>query len=148
MTELYRGPFPPTAELVPHAGPMVLVERLTAWGDGYAEGEVVVRDGARFVTDGAAPAVASMEYMAQVVAACLGYEAYRGGAGVRVGMIIAVRTMDLLVERFAVGDTLHITVQRQRGSESLSHFDCRTERDGELLATANMTLYHAERPPT
>jgi predicted hotdog family 3-hydroxylacyl-ACP dehydratase len=141
------APFPVIDELVPHAGSMILVDALTAWAPGEATARLTIRDRAPFVKDGRVETVVSIEYMAQTVAACLGYEALRGGSGVRVGMIIACKRFVAHVPSFAVDDALTITVKCIRGNDTLSHFDCRVERTGELASAAVLTLYHAEKPP-
>jgi predicted hotdog family 3-hydroxylacyl-ACP dehydratase len=85
--------------------------------------------------------------MAQAVAACLGYEAFRGGEGVRVGMLIGVRKMQLSPAPIPVGSELAITVERTRGNDDVSTFEGVTRLHGRDLATAQMTLFHAEKPP-
>ena len=140
-------PFPVIDELVPHAGSMILIDAMTAWSEGEASCSLRIRDRAPFVRDGRVETVVSIEYMAQAVAACLGYEALRGGAGVRVGMIIACKRFAAHVPSFAVDDALTIEVKCIRGNDTLSHFDCRVLRDGALASEAVLTLYHAEKPP-
>lgn len=139
--------FPPIEDLVPHAPPMLAVERLVEWSPGRAETELTVRDGGPFVRDGVVGAACTLEYMAQSVAACLGYEAFRGGVGVRVGMVVACRAMTIERDTLPVGTTLRITVTRVRGTDDASQFEAETRSDGELVARATLTLVHAEVPP-
>jgi predicted hotdog family 3-hydroxylacyl-ACP dehydratase len=139
--------YPAIAELVPHSGPMVLLDAMTEWAPGEATCVMHVRAGMPFVKGEALDAVALMEPMAQAVAACLGYEAFQGGEGVRVGMIIGCRKFEIEVPSLTVGDALQITVSRIRGSDTLSHFECETRRREETVARATLTLYHAEKPP-
>jgi predicted hotdog family 3-hydroxylacyl-ACP dehydratase len=140
--------FPPIEELIPHAGPMVLVDGLSAWAEGSASCSLTVRAYAPFVSAaGEVESAVTIEYMAQTVAACLGYEALRGGAGVRVGMIIACKRFVAHADSLRVGDVLAIDVKRVRGNEMLSHFDCFVRREGEVFSEATLTLYHAEKPP-
>jgi predicted hotdog family 3-hydroxylacyl-ACP dehydratase len=141
------NPYPPITELIPHAGPMVLLESMVHWAAGEAEATYRVRDGAPFVKDGLVEAVVTIEYMAQAVAACLGYEALLGGEGVRVGMIIGCKRMLLHGAHLRVGDHGRIQVKRIRGNDTLSHFDCRLDRAGEPFAESVLTLYHADKPP-
>lgn len=135
------------AELVPHEAPMILVDEMVDWAPGRATCHLEIREGAPFVTAEGVHPVVTIEYMAQAVAACLGYEAFLEGEGVRVGMIIGCRKMTLERDRIPLGAQLVIEVDRIRGNEMLSHFDCRvTDADG-LVATSTLTLYHAEKPP-
>jgi predicted hotdog family 3-hydroxylacyl-ACP dehydratase len=133
---------------------MVLLDALTAWAPGRAECAMVVREQAPFVTGGVLHVPATLEHMAQAVAACLGYEAFRGGAGVRVGMIIACKRFEAHRPTLAVGDALRIRAERIRGNDTLSHFACEVRRVDprddaveEPIATATLTLFHGERPP-
>ena len=140
--------FPPLDELIPHAGPMLLLDQLCAWSEGSATCTLTVRERAPFVSAaGEVESAVTIEYMAQAVAACLGYEALRGGGSVRVGMIIACKRFAAHADKLRAGDALVIDVKRVRGNEMLSHFDCWVRRAGELFSEATLTLYHAEKPP-
>ncbi len=141
--------YPTFSELVPHSGRMVLLDEMLEWEPGKATCRLELRDGAPFVDDGAVDAIVSIEYMAQAVAACLGYEAFVGGDGVRVGMIIASKRFDVHEPTWHVGDVFDVVVERVRGNESLSHFDAEVRRagSGTVAASALLTLFHAEKPP-
>ncbi len=140
--------FPAITELVPHAAPMVALEELVEFREGFARGRMTIRPEHPFVRNGEVQAVCALEYMAQGVAACLGMDAYTGGVGIRVGMVIACR--ELLLERdvLPVGTELWIEAECVRGSDYSSHFDTRlTDADGAPIASATMTLVHGEAPP-
>lgn len=139
--------WPPIAELVPHAPPMILIDRMLDWEPGFARCELTVRDEAPFVSGGRIHSVVGIETMAQTVAACLGYEAYTGGEGVRVGVIIGCRRMDIERAWVPVGTRLIIEARRVRGNEMLSHFDCRVLDGESVVATSLLSLYHASEPP-
>lgn len=136
--------FPPISLVVPHQEPMVLLDRIVDWAPGHIECALLVADGARFVDDGHLAAPFTIEHMAQAVAACLGYEAYRGGRGVRVGMIVACREFKALRPTASVGDDLRIRADRERGNETLSHFHCEICHEDDTFATATLTLFHGE----
>lgn len=140
--------FPPIVDLVPHTPPTLALDELVDWSDGSAHARAVVRDDGLLVRDGAADTVVCLEYMAQTVAACLGYGAFRGGVGVRVGMVVACRKFSVTRPRITVGERLDIRVTRLRATDDISSFDgeVRDER-GEPVANATMTLVHAEKPP-
>ncbi len=139
--------YPPIAELIPHGAAIQLLEHMTTWEEGRAECGLTVRADTLFSTDQGVSSVVALEYMAQAVAACLGYEAYCGGHGVRVGMIVGVRRMERLIETIPLGAQVRVVVARERGNEDISTFRGETYSDGELVATALMTLVHAEKPP-
>lgn len=148
--------FPPIAQLLPHGEAMIQLERLVDWSPGRAECAVRVAATSRFVADGMLETVHLLEHMAQTVAVCLGYEAYRGGEPARVGMIVACRELRACVPRIPVGSALRIRVARVRGNDSTSQFDCEVEVEIESgngaatgsaagkgqVATATLTLVH------
>lgn len=140
-------PYPPIEKLVPHGPPMRAIERLVEWAPGRAICELHVRDTMPFVQKGRVASVVTLEYMAQAVAACLGHEAYVSGGGIRVGMLIGLRRMELLRPSIAVGSRVLIEVERQRGNDEVSTFRGETRVGDTLVATAILTLFHAEHPP-
>jgi predicted hotdog family 3-hydroxylacyl-ACP dehydratase len=139
--------FPPIEELVPHTGAMVLLDAMTAWRSGYARCIGKVRAGAPFVRDDTVESVVTIEYMAQAVAACLGYEALVSGGGVRVGMIIGCKRFEAHADTLRVHDEFSIDVQCVQGNDTLSHFDCHLQRGSERFSEAVLTLYHASQFP-
>lgn len=136
--------FPPVARLIPHREPMVLLDRILDWSPGRVECATRVCEGARFVEDGLLLAPLTIEHMAQAVAVYLGYEAYRGGRGVRIGMIVSCRAFHAHMESASVGDELMIWAERERGNETLSHFQCEVRYKDEAFADATLTLFHGE----
>ncbi|MCB9879812.1 MAG: hypothetical protein H6835_19650 [Planctomycetes bacterium] len=140
--------FPAIAELVPHERPMLCLEELTEWTKGHAVGRMTVREDNLFVRHGRLDSVVSIELMGQAIAACLGMEAYSEGGNVRVGMIIACRTLRILRPWLPVGEQLTIRCDCVRGTDSLSHYDGVVfDGAGEKVAEATMTLVHGEKPP-
>lgn len=139
--------FPRIEDLVPHGEPIRVLEALVAYGDGQATCQMTVRPDTPWVHDGAMDAVATLEIMAQAVAACLGYEAFLDGDGVRVGMLVGVRKMTLQEPSIAVGSTLDVIVTRIRGTQDVSTFQGEVRVGERAIAGANMTLFHTEKPP-
>ena len=139
--------YPPIGDLVPHEPPILALEALTEWEPGKATCAVQVREGAAFVENHQLTTLMSIEYLGQAVAACLGYEAYQGGEGVRVGMIIGCRKLELRREFFRVGEKLDVQVHKVRGDETLSRFSGSVRAGEEVVAEAELTLFHAEKPP-
>jgi len=142
------GTYPPITELVPHAAPMLALEELLDWRDGFARARMTVPAGGPFERDGSVDAVLTLEYMAQTVAACLGMEAFRAGSGVRVGMVVACRRMELARPTLEVGEELFLEARCVRGTDATSHFEGEArDARGELVASATLTLVHGEGPP-
>jgi len=143
MAEVY----PPIRELIPHQGPMVLLDEMVDWEPGRARCRIQIRPSMRFVSDGVVDTIVSLEYMGQAVAASCGYAAFRGGNDIRVGMIIGCRRMDIEVPKLEVGDELTVDVREVRAQEEISVYECEVRRGPESVASAQLTLYHAEKPP-
>lgn len=139
--------YAPVAKLMPHGTAIRAVEELVAWEPGKAHCRMTVRADNPFVREGKLAAVTMLEYLAQAVAACLGQEAYEGGEGVRVGMLIGVRKMDLHVAAANVGDAVELRVERVRGSDEVSTFKGEASGPSGPIADAMMTVFHAEKPP-
>lgn len=134
---------PAITELVPHAPPMLALEELLDADDDRARARLTVREEAWFVVDGRMDAVCSLELIAQAVAASIGLQGYRAGEDVRVGMVVACRSLTLEVPAVPVGADLVVTVHRVRGTEWMSNYegDVATA-DGVVVARASVTLVH------
>lgn len=145
-------PYPPISDLVPHRPPMLQLDALTDWAPGRATCRLTVRAHHLFVEGDRVDGVMCIEYMAQAVAACLGYAAYRGGEGPRVGMIVACRRFEVDAEWLRVGEVFDVFAEQTGGDDALSSFQTRMtraeagERDGERVAAAVMTLVHGPAP--
>lgn len=139
--------FPPVADLVPHELPTLVLEELVHWEPGAATLRFTVRKHGLLVHDGRVDACVALEWMAQGAAACLGHEAFRGGEGVRVGMVVGCRKLVLRRDDFAVGEELVVAVRRTRGSDFASTFEGEVrDRTNDVVATASMTLVHGAPP--
>lgn len=139
---------PPVSELVPHQKPILALDELTSWEVGHAEGRLTIRDDNPLLRDGCIDAVMALEFMAQATAACLGMEAYVDGGNVRVGMVIACRSMKVHRQQLRVGETFVVKADQVRGTDSISHYDgALLDEQGALVAECTMTLVHGEKPP-
>jgi len=133
---------PPVAELVPHGPPMLAVDELLECEPGRALARLVVRE-RPFARDGRVETLVLLEPMSQVVAACLGHEASREGAAIRVGMVVACKELVLARPYVAVGEELLVRVERRQGTDQVSQFETETRgADGALVARAALTLVH------
>lgn len=140
--------YPAITELVPHAAPMIALEELVEWREGFARARLVIREDDPFLRGGRVESVVTLEYMAQAVAACLGMESYRSGTSIRVGMIVACRELVLLRPSLALGEELSVEAECVRGSDHTSHFETRVlDAVGKAVARATLTLVHGVTPP-
>ena len=136
--------FPSIMQLIPHREPMILLDEMLGWSQGQSKCRVTVRDGARFVEDGRLETPLLMEHMAQAVAVCLGYQAFRGGHGIRVGMIVGCRTFESFTAAAFVGEELIVSAEQRGANASVSGFECEVERDDDCIARAYLTLYYGD----
>jgi len=140
---------PDIRELVPHAGPMVLLDRLVAVGEESLCAEVVIDQDTVFFDGSGVGAWVGVEYMAQAVAAFAGYEARQRGEPVKVGFLLGSRRYECSQPHFAYGSTLHVHVQRAlQGENGLGAFGCRIEDaadpTGIALASATITVFQPD----
>ncbi|GGI54294.1 ApeP family dehydratase [Oxalicibacterium solurbis] len=139
---------PDIRALVPHAGRMVLLDRLVSVGEESLCAEIVIGERTVFCDGQGVGAWIGVEYMAQAVAAFAGYEARLKGSMVKVGFFLGTRSYESDCHNFTVGSRLHVFVQRAlQGENGLGAFECRIE-DAEagrgVLAKATITVFQPD----
>ncbi|MDR7269605.1 putative hotdog family 3-hydroxylacyl-ACP dehydratase [Pelomonas saccharophila] len=138
---------PPVTELVPHQGPMSLLDRVIAAEGERLSAEVVVPAVGLFSHDGGVGAWVGIEYMAQAVAAWAGWQARQIGEAPRIGLLLGTRRYRCDVARFAPGQRLRIDIERgYQADNGLGQFDCRIHADGVELASALLTVFGPKDP--
>jgi predicted hotdog family 3-hydroxylacyl-ACP dehydratase len=137
--------FPPVRELVPHRGPMLLLDEVVASGPDFAACRVVIRPDSTFVEGGRVPGLVAVEYMAQTVAAYAGLKARGQGQPVRIGYLLGTRELSLEIDEFQVGDDLLIEVRHQFGDEIIGAFDCTVRCRGRIVASGCLNVYQGGR---
>ncbi|RQO37113.1 3-hydroxylacyl-ACP dehydratase [Herminiimonas sp. KBW02] len=140
---------PDIRSLVPHSGPMVLLDRVIAVGEESLCAEVSIRPDTLFCDGAGVGAWVGVEYMAQAVAAFAGYEAHLRGEAVKVGFLLGSRRYAAKCASFATGSKLHVHVQRAlQGENGLGAFECRIDVVGDpgmaAVATASITVFQPE----
>jgi predicted hotdog family 3-hydroxylacyl-ACP dehydratase len=135
----------PVAELVPHAGDMILLDQVHRFGDDDIETSLTVRDGGLFSQDdGSLPAWVGIEIMAQSVAAYAGCHARTQGLPVELGFLLGTRNYQCNVERFPLGTQLHIHATRSlQDDNGMGVFECQLTGTG-IEAIARLNVF---RPP-
>ena len=135
--------YPPIASLVPHAAPMLLLERLCAATATTARCEVRVGEAlALFLdADGALPGWVGIELMAQTIAAWAGMQGRLRGEPVRIGMLLGTRKYRCQPTSFAAGALLTIEASCLLQDGGMASFECRILQDGRECATARLSTY-------
>lgn len=132
--------------LLPHAGPMVLLDRLVAADEESVTAEVMIRPDSLFCRADGVGAWVGIEYMAQAIGAYAGYRARLRGEPIRLGFILGTRRYQCNWPMFPVGSVLSIVATRVlEGENGLSSFDCEIVDIGRgPVATATLTVF---QPP-
>ena len=139
--------FPAIAQLVPHAGQMVLLERVLAAGLDSLSAQLTIGPDTLFCDAGGVGAWVGIEYMAQAIAAHAGYQAHLRGDAVKVGFLLGARRYQCSVAAFALGSVLEVHVQHVMQSDNgLAAFECRIDdgADGTVLAHATITVFEPD----
>ncbi|CAA9889420.1 Beta-hydroxyacyl-(Acyl-carrier-protein) dehydratase FabA/FabZ [Candidatus Methylobacter favarea] len=136
------------AELIPHSGKMVLLDRIIACDEHSLSAELTVRDDGLLGSKKAVPAWAGIEYMAQAVAAYAGVMAKKAGEPVKLGFLLGTRRYSSSVAEFKVGSRLTVRVKKVIQDDALGVFDCEiygriheTGQDIEAIVSANLNVY-------
>jgi predicted hotdog family 3-hydroxylacyl-ACP dehydratase len=132
----------PIAELLPHAGEMILLDAVLEHGPEHAVcSRRVPAAGLFHDADGNLPAWMGVELMAQAIAAWAGCQAKAAGEPVRLGFLLGTRHYVCNVVAFAPGSELRIEARRDFHDDSgMGVFACRIEAPG-VLAEARLTVF-------
>jgi predicted hotdog family 3-hydroxylacyl-ACP dehydratase len=137
--------FPPVAEVLPHAGEMVLLTEVVY----HDEGETHCRTETDALSlfrgaDGSVGAWVGLELMAQCIAARAGLAAREKGEPPEVGFLLGSRRVLFTNPRFRSGESLLVKVVQSWGQSSgMVVFDCSIEGSSTegLLAEARLNCF-------
>lgn len=159
MDTLPECPITDTASLLPHSGRMVLIDRITRYGDDFVEAGAQVSPNHILLLDDKLPYTAFIELMAQAVGAYAGLQARKSARPVRLGFLLGTRKLEIFAQSVPVGThllaTAHMSIQDPGG---MGVFDCELRwtdapetssgtlpSDG-ILARASLNVYSPEHP--
>lgn len=138
--------FPPVRDLVPHAGPMVLLDEVLAHDEHATTCAVEIAAQELFrEPDGSVPVWIGIEYMAQCIAVHAGLvQRAAGELEPQRGFLVGARALRFHVDRFGAEQRLLATARRLwAGSRSLVAFECelRDADGGTLLAEGRLNCF-------
>ncbi|PRA30849.1 hotdog family protein [Pseudomonas poae] len=135
----------PLAELLPHAGDMILIDQVLSFDEEQIHTRVTVTPGGLFNrADGSLPAWVGIELMAQSVAAYAGCRARQKGEAVELGFLLGTRKYECNVEHFPAGAELTIHGLRSLEDDNgMGVFECHLTGSG-IQASARLNVF---RPP-
>jgi predicted hotdog family 3-hydroxylacyl-ACP dehydratase len=136
-------------ELLPHSGPMILIDEALDGGEGWAAAAVRVGEDSLFYQAGlGVPAWVGIEYMAQTVALYSGICAKRAGTDIRLGFLLGTRRYQTATNYFRLGSLLKISVHEVWQDGNMAVFDCQIcyHEDAQQLAGARLNFFCPEDP--
>ncbi|ALM86900.1 3-hydroxylacyl-ACP dehydratase [Bordetella sp. N] len=131
------------AELLPHSGAAVLLDKVLSCDEDSLVASVTVRPHEGYGdSDGNLPAWLGMEFMAQAVGAWAGCQARRAGVPVQLGFLLGTRRYDCRVPAFTAGMALTITAERSfQDAAGMGVFLCQIHLGEDCLAEARLNVY-------
>jgi 3-oxoacyl-[acyl-carrier-protein] synthase I len=130
----------PVRELLPHDPPMVLLDRVTSFGESTLTAEVDITSSSMFCGNDGVPGWVGIEYMAQAVAAHAGHKGRLEGNEPMIGYLLGTRAYKCSLPVFPVGETLQVHIESLFVEMGLGAFACRIELRG-TVATATINVY-------
>jgi predicted hotdog family 3-hydroxylacyl-ACP dehydratase len=132
----------PIAELLPHAGDMILLDEVLHFTEEAVQTRLSVCPGGLFnQADGSLPAWVGIELMAQSVAAYAGCQARQAGVPVQLGFLLGTRNFQCNVERFPAGSELQIKALRSlQDDNGMGVFECQLDGPG-IQAVARLNVF-------
>ncbi|MCX7220047.1 MAG: 3-hydroxylacyl-ACP dehydratase [Burkholderiales bacterium] len=141
--------YPALRELVPHSGPMVLLDKVLLADEESLSAEVTIWASSMFCDGSGVAAWVGVEYMAQAIAAHAGFLARQRGDAVKVGFLLGARRYQASTALFALGSVLVVRITRVlQGENGLAAFECSIHDSamlaGVALAHATITVFQPD----
>jgi predicted hotdog family 3-hydroxylacyl-ACP dehydratase len=130
--------------LLPHAAPMILLDRVLEVCAEELLAEVEIRPDSLFHSGTGVGAWVGIEYMAQAIAAWAGYHARERGEEVKIGFLLGSRRYACALPEFATGMRLGVSVKLLLQAENgLGSFDCAITdlQTQQELAQASVSVF-------
>lgn len=125
-------PIENVAPLVPHSGEMILIDRITAFGDNFLTAEAEIRPDHILIKHGKLATFAGIEIMAQGVAAWAGCMAHQANEPVRLGYLLGTRKLHIHTDEIPIGSKLRVEIVMSiQDATGFGVFDC------QLIDTTN-----------
>ena len=129
-------------DLVPHRGPMSLLDDIVDYGEDWLRAGVTPRPGGPFATADGVPAWVGIEYMAQAASAFGGIEQVQRGERPSIGLLIGARYYRCMQDSFAFGMPLVVVVKiAMRDAADFAAYDCRLSSTGRDIAECTLKAY-------
>ena len=131
----------PIERILPHAGPMILLDDIEAFDDTKLEASVKIRRNSRFMRSDGMPAHVVIEYMAQACCAFSGVEDLCADRTPRVGFLLGTRAFRADRAWIGEGERLKIAIGLVFRDNGMAVFGCTAAAGGIEFASAQLTVY-------
>jgi len=130
----------PVEELLVHRDSALLVDKLSAYGDNWAEAEVSHSEATLYSDEqGRTPSWVGIEYMAQTIGFVAGLESLEASESPKPGFLLGTRECQLFCDYFEARQTVVVRVDMTfRDEHNMAMFDCK------ILDENKQTLVSAE----
>jgi predicted hotdog family 3-hydroxylacyl-ACP dehydratase len=133
------------ADLLPQADPMILLSGYRPPTEpGAVEAWVDISPASPFfdaAADGV-PGCVALEYMAQTMALCVGFDRRRRGLPPKLGFVLGSRKLEITLPFFTSGARYGVRAACTYQDESFGSFDCSVFLPaGDIVAAAQMTAF-------
>ncbi len=132
---------PDLGDLVPHRGPMRLLDSVVAHGERSIECVTTIRADHAFLDDGKVDVVLCVELVAQAVAAYVGYQDWVTGRKPELGFIVSCREASFEVGSLSLGDTLTVSATHVWGESQVGSFKGNVRRGSVAVAAVELGVY-------
>ena len=139
--------YPPIAELLPHAGPAVLLDAVLEQQPDSLRARVRIGPQHPYFEAGrGVPVWVGIELMAQAIAAHAGLTSLRSGMPVRKGMLLGTRRYQASVSYFETSAELEVEARREFGEDQgdVAACVCRISCGGKELANATLIIVQVD----
>tara|TARA_R110001583_G_scaffold195458_1_gene373856 strand:- start:28915 stop:29379 length:465 start_codon:yes stop_codon:yes gene_type:complete len=138
--------FPPVATLVPHAAPMLLIDRILSANDDGMTAEVTIGlDSLFYHHETGVPGYVGIEYIAQTVSAYSGWRARKtspeNGEKPKIGYLLGTRKMTITSDGFQLGDRLEIAILNIFEDGEMAVFDGTVCCNQQVIVSARVNVY-------
>ncbi|MBC8998326.1 hotdog family protein [Pseudomonas sp. N40(2020)] len=137
----------PLAELLPHAGDMILIDKILSFDEEQIYTRLTVKSEGLFnLPDGSLPAWVGIELMAQSVAAFAGCHARQKGNPVELGFLLGTRKFECNVDAFPAGSELTIHgIRSLEDDNGMGVFECHINAPG-IEVSARLNVFRPPQP--
>jgi predicted hotdog family 3-hydroxylacyl-ACP dehydratase len=134
------------SQVLPHAGPMLLLDELLEVGEEHVVCGVDIRPGIPFCDAiSGVPGWVGLEYMAQTMCAFSGVEEVREGRAPSIGLLLGSRRYQCDTEWFGLQSRLLIRADLElRDENDLVAFRCTIHDGARLLARGDVKAYRPD----